>query len=73
MKILKELGITQATADKAVKKYNDLKVQAMMFDMDIDIETWGLVPKSTFQEPEWLTKWKEKEHASDTRAYDFEH
>jgi len=51
------------------KKVADLRIQAMMFDMDIDWETLEVVPKSKV-EPEaiWLTRWKEKVDQSD-----FEH
>lgn len=48
--------------------YNDLLVQAMMFDMDIDIETWSLTPKSDYKEDFWITKWKEKRDGSDNDA-----
>lgn len=64
----KELGITQETVQLAIKKANDLKIQAMMFDMDIDIETWALVPKSTYREPFWLTNWKDKVNQGDSGA-----
>lgn len=48
------------------RKVADLKIQAMMFDMDIDWETLEVVPKSK-TEPEaiWLTRWKEKVEQSD--------
>lgn len=48
------------------KALTDLEVKAMMFDMDIDIETWSLVPKNKYAEPIWITRWKEKEHGADT-------
>lgn len=62
-----------ALAKKALKAYNDLLIQAIMFDMDIDIETWSLIPKHIDTTPYWLKKWKDKIDASDTRLYDFEH
>lgn len=43
----------------------DLQVQAMIFDMDIDIEAMRLVPKSDYKEPFWITNWKEKQHGGD--------
>lgn len=59
--------------DQHIKKYNDLKIQAMLFDMDIDIETWSLVEKHKDETPAWLKRWKDKNDASDTRIYDHEH
>lgn len=50
---------------EAKRKLADLKVQAMMFDMDIDIETWSLVPKVKSEQPFWITRWREKEANSD--------
>lgn len=44
---------------------DDLTVQSMIFDMDIDYETLTLQPKSDYQEPFWLTRWKEKESGKD--------
>lgn len=38
----------------------DLKIQSMLFDMDIDWETLTLVPKSTYVEPAWLARWKDR-------------
>lgn len=52
-------------ATKAQKAYADLKVQAIIFGMDVDIETWTLVPKSTYKEAVWITRWKEKQDGSD--------
>lgn len=51
-----------ANIDEAIA---DLQIKAMMFDMDIDIETWSLVPKNKYVEPIWITRWKEKEHGVD--------
>lgn len=42
------------------KTLADLKIQALIFDMDIDIETLSLMPKSTSVEPAWLTQWKNR-------------
>lgn len=47
------------------KALAELKIQAMMFDMDIDIETWSLVPKSTYIKQKWLEDWKDKVANSD--------
>lgn len=57
---LKSLGTTREGVERAVAEYDDLQVQAMMFDMDIDIETWSLVPKRKDETPQWLKNWKEK-------------
>lgn len=46
-------------------KLADLKIQAMIFDMDIDIETWSLIPKSDYKEPYWLSRWKAKQEERD--------
>lgn len=45
---------------------DDLKAQAMLFDMDIDWETLELVPPSTYKQPAWITRWKDKEVDFDT-------
>ena len=50
------------------KKYADLKIQAMMFGMDIDIETWSLVPKSNYKHPLWIEKWREQSDNGDNQA-----
>ena len=55
------------------KRLDELRVQAMMFDMDIDYETLSLMPKHKDTTPIWLKIWKEKVDASDSRLYDFEH
>lgn len=69
---IKDLGITDKLASQAIAKYADLQIQAIMFDMDIDIETWTLIPKETYREPFWLTGWKEKIEQSDNRPEDEE-
>lgn len=52
--------MTTRQKELAKKKLADLQVQAMIFDMDIDIETWSLTPRQKHQEADWLTQWKEK-------------
>lgn len=47
------------------RKVADLKIQAMMFDLDIDFETLELIPKETYKEPFWLSRWKDKLDNSD--------
>ena len=43
---LLEIGFTNKQLDKAYKTYCDLSVQAMMFDMNIDIERMTLIRKN---------------------------
>lgn len=50
----------------------DLEIKAAMFDMDVDIEALTLVPKSKYQEPVWITRWREKEANSDRQPEDYE-
>lgn len=50
----------------------DLTVQAMMFDMDVDIETVSLVPKRKDNVPMWTKRWREKEHGADRKPEDYE-
>lgn len=45
------------TAEEIRKRIADLRIQAMMFDMDVDIETLELVPKTQQKEAVWLTRW----------------
>lgn len=46
-------------------RLHELQVQAMLFDMDIDLETFQLVPKETYQRPEGLIRWADKQDESD--------
>lgn len=41
----KELGLNKNQVKKALNKYEDLKVQSLMLDMDMDVETFQLIPK----------------------------
>lgn len=50
---------------KLGKVLADLKIQSMMFDMDIDWDLLILVPKSDYKEAVWLTRWKEKQSQAD--------
>jgi len=50
--------------------YADLQIQAMMFDMDIDIETWSLVPKQKKINKPWLDRWMNKFHEADNLPED---
>ena len=58
------------TIDNAgLKTLADLRIQAMMFDMDVDLETASLVSKSQHKDAVWLTRWKEKREQSDFNEY----
>ena len=47
----------------------DLKVQAMLFDMDIDIETVSLTEAVKQPKPAiWLTMWKDRVNQADEGA-----
>lgn len=61
--------IPKKLVNPLVKKYNDLKIQAMMFDMDIDVETLTLMPKAVDTTPIWLKKWREKRNGQDFSEY----
>lgn len=50
---------------QATKVLDDLKIQAIMFDMDIDIEALRLQPKNNYKEAFWLTRWKEQQNGAD--------
>lgn len=55
--------------EEQIKKIDDLRVQAMLFDMDIDWETASLVPKTKDETPFWIKKWKEKQYGADYDPY----
>lgn len=38
---------------------DDLEIQAMLFDMDIDIETLSLVPKKPTLTRTWVDNWRD--------------
>lgn len=61
--------MTDAQLRKVHEAYADQQVQAMIFDMDVDIETLSLIPKSTYKEPAWLSRWKEKQNGADFDTY----
>lgn len=50
---------------QARKRYADLIVQAMMFDMDVDIETWTLMPKRKDEIPFWIKRWRSQQAERD--------
>ena len=56
--------------DQGIEVINDLKIQAMMFDMAIDYETLTLEPKRKDLTPIWIKKWREKFEESDYTVYD---
>lgn len=51
--------------DLVNKKVADIKIQSMMFDMDIDWETLELIPKTKETTPIWIKRWREKQDNSD--------
>lgn len=53
----------------AQRKLADLKIQAMILDMDVDIETWKLVPKVEDLKPEWSKRWLDKRNQLDYDEY----
>lgn len=60
------------TNDLVHKAYADLAIKSIMFDIDIDIETWSLIPKRKNTVSIWMTKWREKEQTSDRQPNDYE-
>lgn len=56
----------ESLSDEDLKALADIKVRAMMFDMDVDVETLELIPKrQPVQEPQWLKNYKDKREDSD--------
>lgn len=53
-----------------IKRWDDLKIQAMMFNMDVDIEALSLVPKHKDSTPIWVKRHQEKLAESDYTVYD---
>lgn len=50
-------------------KLHDLEVQAMMFGMEIDYETFDLVAIKRREDPEWLIRWKDQQDQADFDPY----
>lgn len=63
-------SFTSVDLNKTKVTYADLQIQAMMFDMDIDIETWSLVPKKTTKSQPWLERWMNRFHEADNLPED---
>jgi hypothetical protein len=57
------------TDENTLKAYADLQVQAILFSMDVDIETWSLVPTNNFEHPVWIKQWKDKQDGADFDTY----
>lgn len=57
--------LSPAQAEHASDMIDELTMMSMLFDMDIDLEALCLVVKSEYNEPFWLTKWKDKESGKD--------
>lgn len=56
---------------ETIKRIADLKVQAMMFDMEVDWEAGKLIPKQPeYKEPFWIKKWRDKQNSSDSSVID---
>lgn len=55
---------------RELKIINDLKIQSMLFDMEIDWEALTLVPKVKDTTPIWIKRWQEKQAESDYTVYD---
>ncbi len=53
-----------------IKTVNDIKIQAMMFDMDIDWEMLQLIPKVKIETPFWIVRWQEKMTGGDQSVID---
>lgn len=62
---MNEYNLTDEQIEEISTRLADLKIQAMIFDMDIDIETWSLVPKDKFKHPFWIRRWREQQENSD--------
>lgn len=54
---------------KALKKYQELKAQAELFDMDVDWLALELIPKRVDTTPQWLKNWRER-LSNDDRHFD---
>ncbi len=61
--------MTEQTIKQALRKYDDLSVQAILFDMEIDIETWSLVPKVKEERMQWQINYKERRSEQDFDEY----
>lgn len=69
MNMLKEYGLTPKECNQVKGAYADLEIQAMIFDMAIDIETWSPVPKRQNGLPAWIGRWRAKEAQADQDPY----
>jgi hypothetical protein len=46
-------------------RWNDLQAQAMLFNMEVDPETFQLVATKKDNRDEWLVRWQDKQDESD--------
>lgn len=70
---LTQVEVEFTSMSKAQRKaYADLLIQAMLFDMDVDWETWTLVPKKKDTVPFWQKKWRANEQSADRQPEDYE-
>lgn len=65
---MNEHNLTKDQREQLATRIADLYIQAMIFDMDIDMELLTLVEKNTYVEPEWLARWKDKMENADYMA-----
>lgn len=56
--------------DDELEVINDLKIQAMLFDMNIDWETLELEPKRKDKQPFWVKRWQDNFKESDYTVID---
>lgn len=63
------MNLTATQVNKITKIFNDLKIKAMLFDMDIDWETATLVEKREDPTPQWIKNWTAKRRALDYNEY----
>lgn len=63
--MISEYNLTDEQIDCIRANVNDLKIQSIMFDMDIDYEALSLVEKRRDTTPIWIKRWNEKRRESD--------
>jgi hypothetical protein len=62
---MKDLILSDEQKERIRSIAADLKIQAMMFDLDVDWESLELTPKRTDTQPFWVKNWKDKLNESD--------
>lgn len=56
-------------SDYDFTRLNDLRVQAMILDMEVDLETFELVERSDYVKPKWIERYELKRDDSDFNEY----